>query len=470
MRSTFRVLFYVKKGSARPNGDLPLMCRLTVDGEVKQFSCKMDVPPRLWDVKNGRATGKSVEAMQINLAVDKIRVEVNRRYQELMQSDGYVTAAKLRDAYLGIGVKQETLLKLFEQHNVEYRKKVGFSREIATWKKYCCVCKRVREFLAHTYHREDIPLKELNLTFINDFEYFLRTEKKCRTNTVWGYMIVLKHIVAIARNDGRLPFNPFSGYINSPESVDRGYLSQEEIKAVMNYKTANKAHARIRDLFVFSIFTGLAYADVKGLTTDNLQTMFDGNLWIITRRKKTNTESRIRLLDIPKRIIEKYADQRLDNHVFYMPCNCHCNDILREIGKQCGIKNKLTFHLARHTFATTITLSQGMPIETVSCLLGHTNIKTTQIYAKITNEKISRDMSALTERLGDKYRLAEEQPFRPCAPFGIYGGSLRAHRGTGFRAVGSLSSASPADGHDGGTVAHPSAASRPRLFTKGIAY
>ena len=470
MRSTFRVLFYVKKGSARPNGDLPLMCRLTVDGEVKQFSCKMDVPPRLWDVKNGRATGKSVEAMQINLAVDKIRVEVNRRYQELMQSDGYVTAAKLRDAYLGIGVKQETLLKLFEQHNVEYRKKVGFNREVATWKKYCCVCKRVREFLAHTYHREDIPLKELNLTFINDFEYFLRTEKKCRTNTVWGYMIVLKHIVAIARNDGRLPFNPFSGYINSPESVDRGYLSQEEIKAVMNYKTANKAHARIRDLFVFSIFTGLAYADVKGLTTDNLQTMFDGNLWIITRRKKTNTESRIRLLDIPKRIIEKYADQRLDNHVFYMPCNCHCNDILREIGKQCGIKNKLTFHMARHTFATTITLSQGMPIETVSCLLGHTNIKTTQIYAKITNEKISRDMSALTERLGDKYRLAEQQPFRPCAPFGIYGGSLRAHRGTGFRAVGSLSSASPADGHDGGTVAHPSAASRPRLFTKGIAY
>ena len=441
MRSTFRVLFYVKKGSARPNGDLPLMCRLTVDGEVKQFSCKMDVPPRLWDVKNGRATGKSVEAMQINLAVDKIRVEVNRRYQELMQSDGYVTAAKLRDAYLGIGVKQETLLKLFEQHNVEYRKKVGFNREVATWKKYCCVCKRVREFLAHTYHREDIPLKELNLTFINDFEYFLRTEKKCRTNTVWGYMIVLKHIVAIARNDGRLPFNPFSGYINSPESVDRGYLSQEEIKAVMNYKTANKAHARIRDLFVFSIFTGLAYADVKGLTTDNLQTMFDGNLWIITRRKKTNTESRIRLLDIPKRIIEKYADQRLDNHVFYMPCNCHCNDILREIGKQCGIKNKLTFHLARHTFATTITLSQGMPIETVSRLLGHTNIKTTQIYAKITNEKISRDMSALTERLGDKYRLAEKQPFGPCAPFGIYGGSRRAHRGTGLRAVGSLSSA-----------------------------
>uniref|UniRef100_UPI0022E1F020 phage integrase SAM-like domain and Arm DNA-binding domain-containing protein n=1 Tax=Bacteroides uniformis TaxID=820 RepID=UPI0022E1F020 len=169
MRSTFKVLFYVKKGSEKPNGNLPLMCRITVDGEIKQFSCKMDVPPRLWDVKNSRASGKSVEAQRINLAVDKIRVEVNRRYQELMQTDGYVTAAKLKDAYLGIG-----------------------SRAQGTFTRYRTVCNHIREFLPHTYKREDIPLKELNLTFINDFEYFLRTEKKCRTNTVWGYMIVLK--------------------------------------------------------------------------------------------------------------------------------------------------------------------------------------------------------------------------------------------------------------------------------------
>lgn len=129
MRSTFKVLFYVKKGSEKPNGNLPLMCRITVDGEIKQFSCKMDVPLRLWDVKNNRASGKSVEAQKINIAIDKIRVEVNRRYQELMQTDGYVTATKLKDAYLGIGVKQETLLKLFEQHNSEFAKKVGQIRE-----------------------------------------------------------------------------------------------------------------------------------------------------------------------------------------------------------------------------------------------------------------------------------------------------------------------------------------------------
>ena len=230
MRSTFKVLFYVKKGSAKPNGNLPLMCRLTVDGEIKQFSCKMEVPPHLWDVKNNRASGKSAEAQRINRAVDKIRVEVNRRYQELMQTDGYVTAAKLKDAYLGIGIKQETLLKLFEQHNAEFAKKVGHSRAKGTFQRYITVCKHIREFLPHTYKREDIPLKELNLTFINDFEYFLRTVKKCRTNTIWGYMIVLKHIISIARNDGRLPFNPFAGiYQLSRKCGQRVYYKGRDI-------------------------------------------------------------------------------------------------------------------------------------------------------------------------------------------------------------------------------------------------
>ena len=348
MRSTFKVLFYVKKGSEKPNGNLPLMCRITVDGEIKQFSCKMDVPLRLWDVKNSRASGKSVEAQRINLAVDKIRVEVNRRYQELMQTDGYVTAAKLKDAYLGIGIKQETLLKLFEQHNAEFEKKVGHSRAQGTFTRYRTVCNHIREFLPHTYKREDIPLKELNLTFINDFEYFLRTEKKCRTNTVWGYMIVLKHIVSIARNNGRLPFNPFAGYINSPESVDRGYLTQTEIQTLMDAPMKNATHELVRDLFVFSVFTGLAYSDVKNLTIDRLQTFFDGNLWIITRRKKTNTASNIRLLDVPKRIIEKYKGLARDGHVFPVPNNGSCNKIQKGIGRQCGFKMRLTYHVARH--------------------------------------------------------------------------------------------------------------------------
>lgn len=171
-RSTFKILFYVKKGSERANGYLPLMCRLTVDGEIKQFSCKLDVPPKLWDVKTARATGKSVEAQKINAAVDRIRVDVNRRYQELMQSDGYVTAARLRDVYLGLGVKRETLLKLFEQHNEEFIKKVGHSRVQGTYNRYRTIYRHLCEFVPKVYRRDDIPLKELNLTFINNFRVF----------------------------------------------------------------------------------------------------------------------------------------------------------------------------------------------------------------------------------------------------------------------------------------------------------
>lgn len=401
MRSTFRILMYLKKGSEKPNGHVPLMCRLTVDGEFKQFSCKMDVPPRLWDVSTGRASGKSTEAHRINVCVDKIRVDVNRHYQQMMQTDGYVTAAKLKDAYLGIGIKQETLLKLFEQHNSEFLKKVGHSRSAGTYARYRTVCKHIREFLPHTYHRDDISLKELNLTFINDFEYYLRKEKGCRTNTVWGYMIVLKHIISIARNSGVLPFNPFAGYINSPENVDRGYLSKEELQVLIDAPMKNKTYELVRDLFLFSVFTGLAYSDVKNLTYDNLQTFFDGNLWIITRRKKTNIDSNIRLLEVPKRIIDKYKGMAKDNHVFPVPSNSSCNEKLKKIGTQCGIKTRLTFHVARHSAATTILLSNGIPIETVSRILGHTNIKTTQIYAKITNQKISQDMELLSHKIGD---------------------------------------------------------------------
>jgi integrase len=257
------------------------------------------------------------------------------------------------------------------------------------------------QFLVFTYYREDIPLKELSLTFINDFEYYLRKEKGCRTNTVWGYMIVLKHIISIARNTGLLPFNPFAGYINSPESVDRGYLTEEEIQTLIEAPMKNKTYELVRDLFIFSIFTGLSYADVKNLTTDNLQLFFDGNLWIITRRRKTNTDSNIRLLDVPKRIIEKYKGLTRDKRVFPVPGNSSCNGKLKKIGVQCGIKTRLTYHVSRHSAATTILLSHGIPIETVSRILGHTNIKTTQIYARITNQKISRDMEPLSHKLED---------------------------------------------------------------------
>lgn len=399
MRSTFKVLFYLKRNNSKPDGTVPVMGRITIDGTISQFSCKLTVPPNLWDTKAGRLTGKSTLTVKTNLALDKIRVDINRHYQEIMQTDGFVTADKVKNAYLGLGVKQDTFLALFANHNQEFSRKVGYNRSISSYRNYCTVYKHMENYIRQEYNRDDVYLKELNLAFFNGFEHYLRTERGCSTNTIWNYMIGVKHIVAIARNSGQLTINPFAGYLIKPEQKDRGFLTKDELNSLVNAEMKNAQYELVRDLFVFSVFTGLSYSDVKNLTKDHLKTSFDGHLWIITRRQKTNTDSSIRLLEVPKRIIEKYKGYSRDNRLFPVPSNASCNTILKKIGKQCGIKTKLTYHCARHTMATTITLSQGVPIETVSKMLGHTNIKTTQIYAKITKEKISQDMEILSHRL-----------------------------------------------------------------------
>lgn len=348
MRSTFKILFYLKRNASKPDGTVPLMCRITVDGAISQFSCKMNVPPNLWDTKAGRLTGKSTLAVKTNLALDKIRVDINRHYQEIMQTDGFVTADKVKNAYLGLGVKQDTFLTLFAKHNQEFSRKVGYNRAKGTYNRYCLLYKHIESYIKHEYNRNDIFVKELNLAFINGFEHYLRTERECSTNTIWSYMIGVKHIVAIARNSGQLSINPFAGYLISPEAKDRGFLTKDELNSLVNAKMKNAQYELVRDLFVFSCFCGLSYSDVKNLTTDNLKTSFDGHLWIITRRQKTNTDSSIRLLEVPKRIIEKYKGYTRDNRIFPVPSNGTCNAILKKIGKQCDIKNRLTYHHKRH--------------------------------------------------------------------------------------------------------------------------
>lgn len=255
-----------------------------------------------------------------------------------MQTDGHVTAAKLKNAYIGIGVKQETLLKLFEPHNVEFEKKVGYSRTKDTFGRYRTVCKHIRELLSHIYYREDIPLKELNLTFINDFEYFLREEKKCRTNTLWGYMTELRHIISGARNTVLLSFNPFAGYIKSSERVDRSYLT-EEIQTLIEAPMKTKPMNWCATSLFFRFFRACHMRMGRTLPNDNLKPFFDGTPWIITRRRKTNTDSNIRLLDIPKRIIEKYKGLSDDDRVFTMLSNSCCNEKLKKIGNHAVSRN-----------------------------------------------------------------------------------------------------------------------------------
>lgn len=399
MRSTFKVLFYLKKNAPKKNGFTPVMCRITVDGTICQFYSKVDIDPALWDMRSNRVSGRSTVALEANRHLDKVRVGINNKYKEIAERDNYVTAEKVKNAFLGLEMRHETLLKVYAQHNEDFAKQVGKMRSQSTYEKYCTVYNHLAEFIKIRYRVSDIALKELTPAFITDFELFLRTDKNCSHNTVWIYMMPLRRMVTIAQRNGWIILDPFASYEIGPENVDRGYLTKDEIRLLLDATLKRKGRELVRDLYVFCCFTGLSFSDMKNLTKENIQTSFDGNLWIMTRRQKTGVESNIMLLDIPKRIIDKYDGMSKDGKLLPVPSYTTCRETIREIIKECGIDKDLSWHASRHTMATEICLTNGMPIETLSKMLGHTNIRTTQIYAKITHEKESKDMAALAERL-----------------------------------------------------------------------
>ena len=396
MKSTFKVLFYLKKGSEKKNGEVMIMARITIDGKLCQFSTKQSIQPDNWSIAAGKAKGR--DAGRINALLDDIRSSLNTIYHEMQRRDNYVTAEKVKNEFLGHSESHETILSLFQKHNDDVKQLVGISKTIATYRKYEVTRRHLAEFIQSKYNVSDISIKEISPMFITDFELYLRTACKCGYNTTAKFMQFFKRIIIIARNNGILVGDPFASYKIRLEKVDRGYLTEDEIKIILKKKMVSERLEHVRDLFVFSCFCGLAYSDVANLRQENIQKSFDGNLWIITKRQKTNTDVNVPLLDIPKMILKKYKGKLPDGKILPVISNQKLNAYLKEIADICGIKKNLTFHLARHTFATTTTLSKGVPIETVSKMLGHTNIETTQIYARITNSKIGSDMQGLDKK------------------------------------------------------------------------
>lgn len=399
--STFKILFYLRKNYLNKEGKAGIMIRLTVNGEVSQFSSKLDTEPDMWDVRTGRVAGNSMKARQLNGLLDDMQTSLRNHYYEIEKRESYVTAEKVRNAFLGIETKQRTLLELFKKQNDDARKLVGISKTPATLAKYDRCYRRMEEFIMYQYKLSDIALKEINHMFITDFETYLRSVSKCNENTTAKFMQTFRMIVIIAKNNGWIFTDPFANYKIRLKRVDRGYLTDAELQKIMKKKFPTKRLEQVRDVFLFSCYTGLSYVDVKDLKASEICTSFDGKLWIMKHRQKTDTPVNVPLLKIPLAILKKYEGQLPKGELLPVLSNQKLNSYLKEIGDLCGINKNITFHLARHTFATTTTLSKGVPIETVSKMLGHTNIETTQIYARITNEKIRKDMSLLEDKLGD---------------------------------------------------------------------
>ncbi len=397
MRSTFKIAFYVNK-SKEKNGLVPVLGRITINGSIAQFSCKQSIAHELWDAKSNRATGRSDRALKVNRTLDNIRAQITKHYQRISDREAYVNAEMVRNAWQGIGMECDTLLGAFDRHNAGFEKRAGKDRSQSTLYKYLSVRRHLADFIKSRYNRSDLHLKEITEDFIRDFGIYLHITLGLSSSTVWLYSIPLRMIVTKAHNSGIISTNPFAHYHLRQESKERGYLTEDELKLMIDHKFDNRTLEIVRDLFVFAAFTGLSYIDIKNLTEKEIIAYPDGSKWIATHREKTGTPVNVKLLDLPIRIIEKYESVRNGEHLFPVPKNSDCNRRLKIIAKHCGIAKYITFHQSRHSFAT-LALTKGVPIESVSRMLGHTDITTTQIYAKITNEKIGRDMDMFSEKL-----------------------------------------------------------------------
>ena len=399
-RSTFKVLFYVN-GSKEKNGIVPIMGRVTINGTVAQFSCKQSIPKTLWDAKGNRAKGKSAEARDINLALDNIKAQIIKHYQRISDREAYVTAEMVRNAYQGIGSEYETLLGAFDKDNTTFQKRVGTDRVKGTYLARVRARNHVAAFIKANYKRSDLSMLELTPDFIKEFAVFLSTDRGLQNGSIWTNCMWLKGVVMRAHFNGLIPGNPFAQFHISPNIKEREYLTEDELKTLMTHEFADSKLSYIRDIFVFASFTALSFVDIKELTTDDIVEV-NGDKWIISKRHKTKIPFQVKLLDIPLQIFKRYEPFQTDKSIFPNLNYWSICKPLKKIIKECGITKAISFHCSRHGFAT-LALSKGMPIESVSRVLGHTNIVTTQLYAKITTQKIDHDLTMFGNKLNQSF-------------------------------------------------------------------
>ncbi|MFV0420112.1 MAG: tyrosine-type recombinase/integrase [Dysgonomonas sp.] len=413
MTQELKVSFYLKReGKSKKsivNSDAvyPIVGKIIIGNSIAQFSSKLSVSESLWNVKSGRAIGKSGIAVELNREINKINLLIHSHYKDILDRTGKVTSIDVKNAFQGIASSQKTLLVLFEEMTQEFYARVGIDRAPATYLKYGKAYKHLKRFLKEKYHIEDIPLSALDLPFIEAFDFNLRVERKMKAESIVSIVALLLKVVRIALHRNFIVYPPFLGYkLRKPDFQNRS-LTAEEFERLISTPIEYQSQCFIRDLFVFTSFTGISYADLKQLTWKDIIRDEDSSLWISMSRQKTSVPFHVKLLDIPIRIMEKYKGLATDDCVFPVLSQGRINYALKIIARQCGIDKAICFHMGRHCYASVVTLSQGVPLETVAELLGHRDWRATRIYAQVSNEKIGEDMRHLNKRLSGKFHLAE---------------------------------------------------------------
>jgi len=402
MENNLSVLFYLRKSKAKGKSEAPIYIRITLNGNRVDLATHQFALAEKWDAKHGYVKGPKEETRIINTALENQRSKVLKVYNQLEAAGKPITAELIRNTITGKTKNRRGLVEVFRMFNKQLEARIGHGYAPGTLVKYQVTCKKVADFIQYQYNRSDLFLDELDFQFITNFEVYLKAEVKNMHNTVSKSISFLKRIIRYSMQNGWLDKDPFLSFRCPYKDPDRDFLSQPELDNLQEKSLFVNRLAIVRDMYVFSCYTGLPFSDIEKLTPDDITTGIDGEKWIIYNRVKTGNRAPIPLLPVPLNIIDKYKDYPVNvNKGRLLPVysNQKINGYLKEVASICGINKNLTFHTARHTFATTVTLTNGVPIETVSKMLGHTSIKTTQIYSKVVDTKISQDMKVLKEKL-----------------------------------------------------------------------
>ncbi len=411
--STLAVLIFTRDINYNPE-KLTIYARITVDGRRAEISLKRYTSVNVWDVSKGRVIGTTSKARLLNSYLDEVYVQILDAHKQLLREGKVITAQAVKARFLGQDEQHKTLKELVKYHNTTMDSVLKYG----TMKNYYSTERYLHKFISDKFSSPDIYLKQLNYKFIVDFEQYLlnyrpeKARKTCSNNGVMKHLERLMKMTNLAVKLEWLEKDPFHQYKLNFQKHNRSYLSERELQLIEE-TIFKSGFEKVRNVFLFSCYTGLSYVDVKELFQEQLVLGIDGNYWLHTKRAKTDEIVKIPLLPKAKAIIEKYADEMKNSpsgKLLPVFSNQKVNSYLKVITKACGIHKNITFHSAGHTFATTVTLSNGVPIETVSKMLGHAKLTTTQIYARVLEKKVGEDMQDLMDLFEAKEKQKSEAP------------------------------------------------------------
>lgn len=401
-RTTFGLLFYIRRDKTNKKGEAPVFMRLTINGERADASIKRFIEPHAWNSAKGKANEKSRGGKDLNLYLDAISANILRIQRDLELDKKEVSAQIILNRYLGKEqLDRHTLMEVFRAHNEKCRALSGISLAPGTVIRYETSLRLTEAFLRTTYKKEDCYLDEITHQFVEDYDFYLRTVRRCCHNTTTKYLLNFKKIIRIALAKGWMKKDPFAQVHFHFEPVEREFLEKQELKVLLNKEITITRLAQVRDIFCFCCLTGLAFMDVQQLKPEHLVADIHGKIWIRKARQKTKNMCNIPLLDEAQKIIDRYKEHPYcQTHGVLLPVcsNQKMNSYLKELADICGIRKNLSTHCARHTFAT-LTLASGATIDNVAKMLGHANVNMTRRYAKVLDSSIMRDMEVVAENM-----------------------------------------------------------------------